>query len=114
MSFEKLVDKVRHAEDAVEAHERRASADWHRLRRTWKASWTPGRIMVAGLATGLLYGFRDSRPGGDGPGVIRMLTMLTSLLATTSARTAAHEADQAAESADHLAEAVTGGPGAIP
>lgn len=106
MSWGKRVDKVQQAEAAVEAHQRRAAADWRQFRRSWLASWTPARIVIAGLAAGFLVGRRDSARGADGPSVIRMLSTLSSLLATTSARTAAREADQAADSTDEVAEAV--------
>lgn len=112
MRFGRLIAKVRQAEDALEAHERRASADWRQFRRTWQAGWTPMRIVLAGLGAGFLVGHRDSGRGADGPGLVRMLTMLSSLLATTSARTAAHQADEAADSADEVADTVSGGVGA--
>lgn len=118
MSFRKLIAKVRQAEDAVEAHERRAAADWRQLRRSWRASWTPTRIVIAGLAFGLLVGQRERGRGADGPGLLRMLSMLSSLLATTSAHAAARGADEAADSAEDVAEAAaptaTMHPGAAP
>ena len=58
MSFDKLLQKVEQAENVVEAQERRTAADWRQLKRSWKASWTPGRIMLAGLASGFLVGRR--------------------------------------------------------
>jgi hypothetical protein len=106
MSFPKLIAKVRQAEDAVEAHERRAVADWRQLRRTWRASWTPGRILIGGLAAGFLVGRRDTAGRDGGPSLLRLLSMLSSLLATSSARYAAHQADEAADSADDVADAV--------
>lgn len=107
MSFHQLTAKVRQAEDALEAHERRAVADWRQLYRTWKASWTAPRILIGGLAAGFLVGRRDSGSrGGEGASILRMLSMLSTLLATTSARVAANEADDAADSADHVADTV--------
>lgn len=106
MSFRKRIGQVRQAEEALEAHERRATADWRQLRRTWHASWTPARILVAGLASGFLVGRRDTSGRDGGPGIMRMLSMLSSLMATSSARYAAHEADDAADSAGEVADAV--------
>src|SRR3546814_7016824 len=68
MSFDKLIAKVTQAEDALEAHERRVGADLRQLKHSWKASWTPTRIMVAGVVTGFLVGraepLRSAARGG--------------------------------------------------
>ena len=56
MSFEALIDKVKQAESALEAKERETAADWRQLKSSWLASWTPGRIVVAGLISGFIVG----------------------------------------------------------
>ena len=56
MSFDKLIVKVTQAEDALEAHERRVGADLRQLKRSWKATWTPARIVIAGVVGGFLVG----------------------------------------------------------
>ena len=102
MSFDKLVAKVQQAEDALEANERRLSADLRQFRHSWHALWTPGRILLAGLGTGLLTGF--GRPAhhvaAGGSSLLRWLPVLSSLLASSSASDAAGEAAHAADSAE--------------
>ena len=56
MSFDALISKVQQAEQALEASERRTSRQWQQVKDTWRESWTPGRIVIAGLASGFLVG----------------------------------------------------------
>jgi hypothetical protein len=56
MSFDALLQKVKQAETALEAQERQAAADWRQFKASWRAAWTPGRIVVAGLVAGFLTG----------------------------------------------------------
>jgi len=114
MSFEKLQLKVQQAEDAVEAQERRAAADWRQLRGSWTSLWTPGRIVLAGLASGFLVGRAQPKVAATGGGVMRMLASLATLLASTQAQAAAGEAEQAAETAEDTAETAAGAVGAHP
>ncbi len=104
MSFEKLISKVAQAEDALEARERQVSADVRQFRRTWRAAWTPGRIVMAGLASGFLVGRSGPLRAPKGSSVMQMLSMLSTLLASTSAQAAAHEAGDAADEAEGAAE----------
>lgn len=115
MSFEKLLKKVEHAEDALEAQERRTAADWRQLKRSWKASWTPGRIVLAGLASGFLVGrVEPGKTMASGGGVLRMLASLTALLASNQAQAAAGDAEEAAETAEDTAETAAEAVGAHP
>ena len=105
MSFDKLLQKVEQAENVVEAQERRTAADWRQLKRSWKASWTPGRIVLAGLASGFLVGrLEPGKVAASGGGVLRMLASLSALLASGQAQAAAGDAEQAAETAEDTAE----------
>ncbi|PJK10180.1 hypothetical protein CO608_05765 [Lysobacteraceae bacterium NML08-0793] len=56
MGFHQLIEKVTVAEQALEAHERGLAANLRQTRSSWRAAWTPGRVLVAGLATGFLVG----------------------------------------------------------
>lgn len=115
MSFEKLLKKVEQAEDALEAQERRTAADWRQLKRSWKASWTPGRIVLAGLASGFLVGrLEPGKAMASGGGVLRMLASLTALMASGQAQAAAGEAEEAAETAEDTAETAAEAVGARP
>jgi hypothetical protein len=99
MSFDALIQKVRQAEAALEAQERRAGADWRQLRATWRALWTPGRLVVAGLAAGFIVGRAEPFKHAAGGGVLQLVTALSGLFAGGSAQAAASEAGDAADAA---------------
>ena len=104
MSFDALISKVQQAETALESRERRTSEQWRQLKTTWRNSWTPGRIVIAGLATGFLVGrARPLRAAASGGGLLQMLTALSGLLASGSAQVAAEQADDAADAAQAAA-----------
>lgn len=109
-SFEQLVAKVHQAELALEEQERRVAADWRRLKTSWRMAWTPGRIVVAGLATGFAVGSLDpARMLAKGGGFMRLITMVSTLMAGTGAQAAASKAEDAADSATDAAQAVAPG-----
>lgn len=100
MSFEKLIDKVNQAEAALEAEERRVAADIRQMKASWRAAWTPGRIVIAGLVSGYMTGRAEPlQNAARNGGVVRIVTLLSGLFASTAAQSAAEDADDAAESA---------------
>jgi hypothetical protein len=99
MSFDALIQKVRQAETALEAQERRAGADWRQLRATWQSLWTPGRIVLAGIAAGFVVGRAEPFKRAAGGGVLQLVTVLSGLFAGGSAQAAANEAGDAADAA---------------
>ena len=99
MSFEALVEKVRQAETALEAKERQAAADWRQLKATWIASWTPGRIVVAGLVRASSSASANRQEVARGGGACRCCPRCAGLFAGGSAQAAAGEAEEAAETA---------------
>lgn len=107
MSFDKLIVKVTQAEDALEAHERRVGADLRQFKRSWKATWTPARIVIAGVVSGFLVGRAEPlRSAARGGSVVRIVSLLSGLFASTTASHAASEAEHAAESAEQVADTV--------
>ena len=107
MSFEALIDKVKQAETALEAKERQASADWRQLKASWGAAWTPGRIVVAGLASGFLVGvIEPAKRAAGGNRVLQLLGTVAGLFASGSAQAAAGKAGDAADSAQQTVAAV--------
>lgn len=107
MSFDKLITKVKQAEDALEAQERRVAADFRQLKASWRAGWTPARIVIAGLVSGFAIGrVEPLRAVAKGGNIMQMITMLSGLLASGSAHAAAGEAEHAAETAEDVAVAV--------
>jgi hypothetical protein len=98
MGFHELIEKVQQAETALEAKERQTAADWRQAKATWNAMWTPGRIMVAGLASGFLVGqARPLKGMSTGQGLLQLATAVTGLLASGSAHAAAQGAEDAAD-----------------
>ena len=109
-SFNQLIEKVAQAEAALEAQERRVAADWRQLKASWKAGWTPGRIVVAGLVSGFVIGrVEPLKAGAKGSTIMQMVTAISGLLASTKAQEAATEVEHVAhqvESAAPLARPV--------
>lgn len=116
MSFDKLLNKVEQAESTLEAQERRMSADWRQLKRSWKASWTPGRIVVAGLLAGYLVGRTEplQKATNAGLSVVRLLASVLALKASDQAQAAAQDAEGAAHDAEDTALRSAAATGARP
>lgn len=113
VSYDTLIEKVRQAEQALEARERTMSADWRQTRATWRAAWTPGRIVAAGAIAGFMFGrLRSKRaaPDSSGAGLIRLATSLIGLITALQAKSAAEAAEGAAESAEATATGHPDGP----
>lgn len=99
MGFEALIEKVQQAESALEAQERRTAADWRQFSDTWRSLWTPGRIVLAGLASGLAVGSAEPLRKVGGGGALQLASALAGLFAGGSAQAAADEAGEAADAA---------------
>lgn len=110
LSFKHMIAKVRQAEDALEAHERQAAANWRQTKESWHATWTAPRIVLMGLASGFVVGF--SRPLGAA-GKIGGATQLLNLVSAVAGLFAGGQAQAAAEQAEHAARATEAG-GAMP
>ena len=117
MSFHALIAKVEQAEQALEARERVASTQWQQVKTTWRESWTPGRIVIAGLASGFLVGRAQPLKLAGSGGLLNLVTALSGMLASGSAQAAAENAEQAADAAGDVAqvtgETATGNPGVV-
>ena len=114
MSFNALITKVTQAEQALESRERLTVARWDQLKRTWRESWTPGRIVIAGLASGYLVGrAKPLRLAGSG-GLLNLMTALSGIFAGTGAAVAAEEAGQAADAAEGAAAVAGATPATTP
>jgi hypothetical protein len=117
MGFKQLLTKVQQAEAALEARERRVSAEWQQLKTTWRAAWTPGRLVIAGLVSGFLVGrAQPLRAVARSGQWMQLVTMLSGLFAGGSAQVAAEHAEEAADTAETVADTVAPGavPGAVP
>jgi hypothetical protein len=114
MSFDALIAKVQQAEDALESRERDTTAQWRQFKATWRQSWTPGRIVIAGLAAGFMVGRARPLRAASGGGVLQMLSALSGRLASGSAHVAAAHADDAAGAAGQAANAAETAAAAAP
>lgn len=103
MGFDALITKVQQAEAALESRERHTVDQWQRLKGAWRDAWTPGRIVVAGLASGFLVGRTQPLKLAGGGGVLNLVTALSGLLASGSAQVAAAQAGDAADAAESAA-----------
>lgn len=100
MGFDALIEKVRQAEVTLEAKERQTGADWRRVKSSWRAMWTPGRIVLAGLVSGFAVGRAEPFKKAAGSGTLQLISALGSLFAGGSAQAAASEASDAKQAAE--------------
>ena len=114
MSFHALIAKVEQAEQALEARERTASTQWQQVKTTWRESWTPGRIVIAGLASGFLVGRAQPLKLAGSGGLLNLVTALSGIFAGTGAAVAAEEAGQAADAAEGAAAVAGATPATTP
>lgn len=130
MGFRQLREDVARAERRLETRALRARTNWRVLGTTWREAWTPPRLLVAGLAGGLLIAL--SRPlgrlgkAGKAGGLrsiplarwIQLATsvsgLVTALRARHAAESAQHAADDAGEVAEEVADTVDAATGAAP
>lgn len=103
VTFEHLVAKVSHAEDALEQHERQVGEASRRLRQAWRSGWTPIRIISAGLVTGFLVGRAEPLGAVGGARWMQMISTVAGLFSSASAAVAAGRAEDAEEAADEAA-----------
>jgi hypothetical protein len=107
MGFKQLLTKVQQAEAALESRERLVADDWRHLKRTWKETWTPARVVIAGLVSGFLVGrAQPLRTVARSGQFMQLVTMLSGLFAGGTAKVAAEEAEHAADTAENVAEVV--------
>lgn len=100
MGFEALITKVEQAEQALEGRERRTAQQWQLLKGVWREAWSPGRIVIAGLASGFLIGRTQPLKLAGSGGLLNLVSALSGLLASGSAQVAAESAEQAADAAE--------------
>lgn len=107
MGFKQLLTKVQQAEAVLESRERLVADDWRHLKRTWKETWTPARVIIAGLVSGFLVGrAQPLRTVARSGQFMQLVTMLSGLFAGGTAKVAAEEAEHAADTAENVAEVV--------
>lgn len=110
MNFEALQRRVRRAEAVVQVRGEEATQHWDRLNQTWRSAWTPGRIVVAGLALGFLTGRAQPLKLAGNGGLLNLVSALSGLFASAGAQAAADDASTAADAAATAADAANATP----
>lgn len=89
MNFETLTRRVRRAEAVVEIRAEETTQRWDSLSSVWRSAWTPGRIVIVGLAGGFLAGKLE--PGGafSGGRWLQMIGSVSGLMTTAQGSIAA-------------------------
>ncbi|MGG6462067.1 hypothetical protein [Solilutibacter silvestris] len=104
MSFDESIQRVKRAELALDASTRKVTDHWQQLRQTWRDAWTPGRIVVAGIASGFVVG-RGELPTATGSGFINLVSAVSGLFAVDQAGEVAEVAGDAVDQVQQVAEA---------
>ncbi len=108
MKFDAIRRRVERSEQLVEGRALQTGAQASALKSTWRESWTPARIIIAGLAAGFLAGRADPTKAlkqlGSGGRWIQLVGALSGLLASLQSSVAAASADQAGDHADQAAD----------
>ena len=96
MNFEALQRRVRRAEAVVQVRGEETTQHWSQLNQSWRSAWTPGRIVVVGLAGGFLAGKLE--PGGafSGSRWLQMIGSVSGLVSSAQASVASFAAAAAA------------------
>lgn len=89
MTLADRLAKVDAAEREVETRRAEAAAQARRTGVLWRQSWTPGRIMIVGLATGFLTGRAQPLKLAGSGGLLSLLRALDKLLETARSGAAA-------------------------
>ena len=105
MNFEALQRRVRRAEAVVQVRNEETIQHWDQLSQTWRGAWTPGRIVLVGLAGGFLAGKMEPGGGFSGARWLQMIGSVSGLVASAQASVASFAAAAAGMAATHAAEA---------
>jgi hypothetical protein len=105
MNFDALQRRVRRAEAVVQVRSNETTQQWGTLNNVWRSAWTPGRIVIAGLAGGFLAGKLE--PGGAFSGArwLQMIGSVSGLVASAQASVASFAAAAASMAADAAGDA---------
>lgn len=110
MNFQTLKSRVERAENLVDGRLVQTRDRHAALTSSWKQAWTPPRIVLAGLVSGLVAGSTQPtaalrRVGKlGGPKSLQMISALAGLLTSVQAAFAAATATKAANTADEAAD----------
>lgn len=105
--------RIERASQVMDGRRSQLRQNMQQVRSTWRAAWTPWRILGAGVGLGFVSGRLDPEKAAAGvaaqvtsaPKILQVLTALSGLLAATKAQVAAAEAEFAADQAEQHEEA---------
>lgn len=106
MSFDESIQRVKRAELALDTSTRKVTDHWQQLRQTWRDAWTPGRIVIAGIASGFVVG-RGELPTTTGSGFINLVSAVSGLFAVDQAGVAEEVAEDAMDQVQQGVDAGT-------
>lgn len=102
MRFEQLLQHVQRAEQRVDLRAAHTHSQWTTLKQAWRAGWTPGRIVIAGVVSGFLVGRAEPLRALTGARWMQMFTAVSSFVATAQAAAAADQAEEAVDTAQDV------------
>ena len=105
--------RIERANQVMDGRRHQLRQNLYQVRSTWRAAWTPWRILGAGAGLGFVSGKLDPEKAAAGvaaqvtsaPKILQVLTALSGLLAATKAQVAAAEAEFAADEAEQHEDA---------
>lgn len=104
--FDRLQRRVDKRERLLEGRYEQVQERKQALAKTWREAWTPGRIVVAGLAAGFFMGRAEPvKIAVKSGNLMQIVSLLSGLFAGAGAQQAADEAGQAAGQAGRAARA---------
>lgn len=105
MNFDDLQHRVRRAEALAQIRSEQTLQHWGTLERVWRSAWTPGRILVAGLAGGFVAGKLEPNGAFSGARWLQMIGSVSGLVASAQASVASFAAAAAGMAAQQASEA---------
>ena len=108
MNFDALQRRVRRAEAVVQVRSEETTQKWGALNSVWRSAWTPGRIVIAGLAGGFLAGKLEPDGAFSGARWLQMIGSVSGLVASAQASVASFAAAAAGMAAEAAGDAAEG------
>ncbi|MEA9589234.1 hypothetical protein VC279_19705 [Xanthomonas sp. WHRI 10064A] len=111
MKFGTLCQRVERAEILVEGRAQETRTHWGELRQTWRAGWSPARIMMIGFGLGFVTGRNEPQAAlgsiagklGGIPKILQMVSTISALFTAHRAQEASEQAERAADNAEEVA-----------
>ena len=115
MKLAQLHRRIHRAESVLEGRQQQIVLQCQTVRQVWRAAWTPGRIVVAGLGIGFATGLSQPATALGGlagkvgavPKLLQMFSAISSLLSTTLAQSLS-DAPAGDVNADEVEEVTAG------